>query len=292
MPDDLILGTATDSYDKPKEMVDKTATQITRAYKHAYDRQMVRAERNAMLRAEHSTTSTFFPGQKVFYYQENVVERAQQEGDDVEQSQRVPSRWRFQWTGPHTVIKRFGGKKTNIYSFRHNVTAETVEANVNRLSLHVPWDEEHECTSLDPFDENRPSTKNWSTSGKPKIGSLIVFRLSDEDFPAGVGKLLARDTENGGLRFQWIWNTTNNLRGVLRLGWLHKKDDHILYKEKLTKREQESYEPYMQSEDIVEEKHVLVHGFKLTTGGKLPLAILRLLSSNEDVRWELGPNKR
>ena len=288
MPDDLILGTTTDSYDRPREMVDKTATQIARMYKHVYDRQLAKAENNAMLRAEHSVKTTFFPGQLVFYYQENVFEQPL-DAEVEESSQRVPNRWRFQWTGPHVVIKRMGGRKANLYSIRHNVTAETIEANVNRLALHVPWDEEHECTSLDPFAGEKPSRRHWSTDGKAVIGSLIVVRLSDDDFPVGVGKMLARDPETGNLRFQWVWNTSNNLKGVLRLGWFHKKEHHVLYKNKLTKREQEQYEPYTELEDDVKNEHVLVHGFRLTLAGKLPLAILRLISDDESVDWEIAP---
>ena len=178
-----------------------------------------------------------------------------------------------------------------MYAIRHNVTAETIEANVNRLSLHVPWDEDHECTSLDPFDEG-PRDKPWSSAGSAKAGSMVVFKLSDADYPIGVGKLLGRDEESGKLRFQWVWNTTDNLSGALRLGWEHKNEDHVIYKDKLSKREQEVYEPYTGTEDDVTDEHVLVHGFKLTAGGKLPLAVLRLLSSDESVRWELREGRQ
>ena len=296
MPDDLLWGTITETYDNPKEMVDKTTAQMVKAYKHAYDRQLAKAEGNAMLRAERSIQTTFFPGQLVFYYQENQLVDQQRSSDDKEeqvreQPQRVPNRWRCQWTGPHRVIKRLEGKKTNLYMIRHNVSAKAIEANVNRLSLHVPWDDDHECTGLDPFAEDHAGVKNWSTVGQAKIGTLIVFNLSDEDFPFGVGKLLGRE-ETGKLRFQWLWNTTNNVKGVFRLGWEHKdpEDVHILYKDRLTEKEQERYDPYVSSEDPVYDGDVLAHGFKLRADGRLPLAIMRLLSGHPDVRWEMEPS--
>ena len=198
----------------------------------------------------------------------------------------MPNRWRFQWTGPHKVIKRLTGRKSNLYEIRHNESARSVTANVNRLSLHIPWDEKHECTGSDPFVD-QTDAKRWSTEGKASVGSLIAFRLSDEEYPFGVGTVLERNSSE--VKFQWLWNETDNAKGVLKRGWVHKTKHHVLYRDSLTKKMEEEYDPYTETGIPVTDDDVVVHGFRLKADGRLPTPVLQILSDDPTVRWQLAP---
>ena len=107
-----------------------------------------------------------------------------------------------------------------------------------------------------------------------------------------MGKLLERNEETGALKFQWLWNTTNNVKGTYKLGWIHKEDDVVMYKDTLTRTQDEQFEAYTESLEPITDEDVIAHGFKLKSDKRLPLPILRLLHDNQTVNWEMAPARQ
>ena len=286
-PDDLILGLKPDNFQTPKQMQDSSLAKMVETYDLAWKRQLARAERNAVARDEFSLRYTFFPGQRVFFFQEQNMRGApiDKEDGNTEKDDRVPSRWKYLWTGPHTVVERVEGKP-NIYKIRHNETADVMTVNVNRLSLHVPWDDAHITTSRDPFKAFQGPDEPWKTTGMAGEGDLIVFELDDQAYPFGIGKLIRRN-EDGTLKFQWVWNSTDNVRAPLFLGWESKTSGNIVYRDKLVGGMKDRYEPYTYLDKPPNDEAVLVHGFQLTGEGRRPRAVLKIISESKHVDWNL-----
>ena len=116
---------------------------------------------------------------------------------------------------------------------------------------------------------------------------MWTFELDDEAFPFGIGKLIRRN-DDGTLLFQWVWNTADNVRAPLFLGWESKASNNIVYRDELTGSMRDRYQPYTHLDKPPNDEAVLVHGFQLTGEGRLPRAVLKILSESKHVDWNLN----
>ena len=207
----------------------------------------------------------------------------------------MPNRLRYDWTGPHDVLRKDGD---NVYVIRHNVTAVEIKANVNRLRLHERWSSDVESTSRDPSSAASERAA-WKTRGVPQVGDLFVMHLQNPDVPFGVGKLLER-REDGTLHFQWLSNARDNVRGTFRPGWLDTRSNCWTYKDAAPSGQARKFfraftdvdtSPTDDDENnpvtYTDDDDVVVHGFAIDSRGKLPLPVQRIIHSDPRVNWEM-----
>ncbi len=304
-PDDLMflpseppMPASTD----PSEYAKHNGAILAAAYKDAYDRQIAQTERNAMLRQERAQIVEFFPGQSVFYYQPNNSNDGpialdddddRMDDDDVDAA-RVPNRLRYDWTGPHEVLRK-SQDSDNVYVIRHKVTAAEIQVNVNRLRLHERWSDDVESTVRDPSSDAPEHEVGWKVRGRPEVGDLFVFPLPNPDLPFGVGKLLERRAD-GSLHFQWLSNATDNIEGTFRQGWIDSRDGMWTYGDKPPSAGRKHYKPFTEldtapdtptDDNVTTDDCVVVYGFAIDSRGRLPLPVRRILHSNPCVDWEM-----
>jgi hypothetical protein len=192
-------------------------------------------------------------------------------GDEV----RAPSKWTPKWTGPHKVVGKILNDQGNFhrYVIWHNSRAKTEKCHVNRLNKFNPW-----STEL-------PSTSYWldgrlgyEQGGFAQTDELIIVPLQ-KPYYFGVGKV-STSKADGSLEYQWWGNTNDNNKGTFQPGWRRVTHPQVYYADK---RKHHSHKPYMGSEDvIIKQKDIILHGFELTEGGRLPASVRRALE--DDVR--------
>jgi hypothetical protein len=318
-------------------------TTLAAAYKHAYENQMEAAQNNMDYRSRFMKEVSFFPGQKVIYWQPTASKSGQlrrakeseanaahlvedssdtdstddQGADDkpdhqdeetekahglAEQAKdsgavfKLPSKWTYKWTGPHTIVSVVEHAATdgtesptaNVYVVKDAETHKNFKANVNRIAPFYPWSDSKITTSPDVV-----SHRDYKIDGVIDIGSLAILPLdavADDGAPVILGKVTGRDEATGHLTMQWLWNYKGSMLAPMHEGWLDKRDNRWMWA-KPTKREENHYRPFLTDEDAgvgaLLQTDVLMHGFKLDGKGRLPTSVLRALSDNPTVLWTL-----
>ena len=126
--------------------------------------------------------------------------------------------------------------------------------------------------------------QKWKLGGHVEEGSMFIVPIEDCDVPFGVARLITTD-ENGILKFIWYSNKNHNVRGTFKPGWRNTEGDVYLDED----RSHATHNEYTgkDSGTIVKLKHVVMHGFTLTASSRLPMNVLRTLSSLGSVDWQL-----
>jgi hypothetical protein len=318
-------------------------TTLAAAYKHAYENQMEAAQKNMDYRSRFMKEVSYFPGQKIIYWQptasksgqlrrakeseanaalftedssdtdstdeqgaddkpdrqEEETEKAhdlKEQGKDSGAAFKLPSKWTYKWTGPHTIVSVVEHAATdgnesptaNVYVVRDAETHKNFKANVNRIAPFYPWSDSKITTSPDVV-----SHRDYKIDGVIDIGSLAILPLdavADDGAPVILGKITGRDEATGHLTMQWLWNYKGSMLAPMHEGWLDKRDNRWMWA-KPTKREENHYRPFLTDEDAgvgaLLQTDVLMHGFKLDGKGRLPTSVLRALSDNPTVLWTL-----
>ena len=315
-PQDILLGEGPQKeFESEEAYATHTCTALAVAYREAYEEQAARAHHNVEYRRKFMSQTDFTPGQKVHYWQAGASDKQQLEetehaGHEPEEvdtdlttdkdghSFRLPKKWKYRWTGPHTVL----GKSTttaetdmrdsiipNNYDVRHCTTGATFRANVNRLTKFHKWSESILSTS--PTSVTR---EGFQTTGRPEVGSLLIIPFSEEqedNAPIMVGKLLSRDDDTGHLVFQWLWNKKGSMRHPMHLGWNSPKGGWSWAQPR--NNDDGKYTPFtnMQDEGTLEitDNQVICHSFQLKQG-YLPDSVLQFLTEHEQVPWGLDDN--
>lgn len=190
---------------------------------------------------------------------------------------KAPAKWKDRWSGPHTITAKLADKSDYHYSFWHREKGTTITTHVNRLKLFQPWSEGIASTSW------RYDTKRTFKCGEwVATGSLVVVPL-EKPYPFGVAKVLDCD-DDGLLTLQWLGNRAEDVKGCFQLGWLTAKGRP--YYAAVPKNVDDK--PYTANSDGVElnQRDVLIHGFELSTTGKLPKTMLRSISEHPNVWWK------
>ena len=212
-PADLMLsvGTETEDVKSAEKHGTDTCARLAKAYEQAYKHQLASAEKNMIARESFLRNVQYEPGAEVFYYQPTTSNKEQLDSaahkEESEQGKqrtrllkRLPSKWTYKWTGPHTVVGKVENKP-NSYRIRLSEKDKEVTAHVNRLCKAYSWSESIKSTSEIPS----ATPDSYLVGGKVEIGDLFVIALEDDNCPIGIGKLESRD-EKGHFSFQWLGN--------------------------------------------------------------------------------------
>ena len=285
-PQDILLGEGPrKEFESEEAYATHTCTALAVAYREAYEEQAARVHHNVEYKSKFMNQTDFAPGQKVHYWQAGASDKQQleetKEQDDVDSEPttdkdghafRLPKKWKYRWTGPHTVI----GKSTttaetdmgdsiipNNYDVRHCTTGATFRANVNRLTKFHKWSESILSTS--PTSVSR---EGFQTTGRPEIGSLFIIPFAEEqedNAPIMLGKLLTRNEETGHLVFQWMWNNIGHMRHPMHLGWNNPKGEWSWAQPR--GKGADKYTPFTNMQDSgtqeITDNQVICHSFKL-----------------------------
>ena len=255
------------------------------AYTDTIRRQTAMAARNRTCREERSRKVNYKPGDSVLYWQPGIGlsqndAPPRQHDAEVTPVNTTPKKWSNKWSGPHEVVRSEGG---NHYIIRHCHTAQDIKAHVNRLCAFYPWSDDLPSTSMDL--DSQPS---WKVGGQVDIGSLIIIPLQDSTCPFGVARLLA--TNNKGIfKFRWLSNRADNVKGTFQPGWLTKSGECYYADRKRHK----SHAPYLStnSDTKISAKDIILHGFDLTDGLRIPAPVLRAVSKSGWVDWQYEPSR-
>ena len=286
MPDDVLFADDPSEFETEEEYGIYVNSTLASAYDHAFRNQLAAAEKNAMTRAERAHTTTFFPGQQVFYWQSLSAQgTSASEADEKSRKYTVPSKWNYKWSGPHKVVRQAEGKP-NIYEIALARTGKIISANVNRLAPFHPWSDELPSTA-----EPEATELSYRTGGKVEPGSLFIIALSEESSePFGVCKLLERNAK-GHFKFQWLSNYKGDVLGTYNEGWRDTRDNKITWtaprgsaKKRYVPLTGEDY-----TDEIISDSDVIVHSFQLTSRKKLPQDVLKALSDDPYISWQVKP---
>jgi len=188
--------------------------QLRNTFKTVRERQDRASRNNAARRDTNRSLVVFKDKDPVLYYEPAAVSGhsgrpTKDEGVEI----RVPTKWRFPWSGPHVVV---GRKSDNVYYIYHTTRKITLAVNVDSLVLYHPF------KSLDvDFDHvrvNQPSSVEVAPPAplqplrgpesivELKVGDLCVVRLAHDGWePLVVLKYLRPGPEDR-LVFQWLSN--------------------------------------------------------------------------------------
>ena len=277
LPDDIMYGMAQDQFDDEKSCSIHTTKWLSEAYKLVVKNQQKMADRNRLCREKYHTNVTYNPGELVLYWQPGKPsKRSENLDEDSSVLTTTPKKWTSAWTGPHKIIKQFNG---NTYDFASSDTGEVVRSNVNRLARFFPWSDELPSTSPE-----LDTVRRFNVGGTVSTGSFFVLTLEDSNVPFGVGRLQGVRT-NGSLRFQWYSNARDNVRGTFLPGWM-REDGTVYYSRE---RDHRTHKPctdvHSNTESTME--HVVLHGFDLTDGHRLPVPVLRGVALSGRVDWDM-----
>lgn len=119
------------------------------------------------------------------------------------------------------------------------------------------------------------------------VGDLIAFPLLDDDnnaVPFGIAELTGFSRDGKSFTIRWFSNSTDNVRGTFKPGWLTRAKT-MYYADKRRHRSDKPYEG-SDTNTTVSHASVILHGFKLTSGHRLPTAVLRKISASGWVNWQ------
>jgi hypothetical protein len=107
-----------------------------------------------------------------------------------------------------------------------------------------------------------------------------------EPYPFGIAKLLKSD-ENGDMQLQWLCNPSSSTGGVYEPGWKASTaaNARAYYADHATRSHHVPYTTDMDGLHM-NQRDVLIHGFELTPGGRLPAPLLRAIARHPYVWWD------
>ena len=269
LPDDVIFGHAQRDYADETALRIHCSEWLAGAYKHAITKQTAMAAKNRACRDRRFRRAHFAPDDYVLYWQPNSAQEQPRKASK-DSSGTTKSKWTSQWTGPHRIIRCSG---SNHYFIQHGSKATELKVHVNRLCVFNAWSDELPSTSPD-LDTDQP----WRCGNDVAIGDLFIINYAEGRCPFGVGRLSGR-TPAGELQFVWLSNGSDNPKGTFQPGWLT-TDGRTYYSDK---RRHRNHEPYtgLSSGTIVKDADVALHGFDLTDHLRIPVPVLRAISTSK-----------
>jgi hypothetical protein len=205
---------------------------------------------------------------------------------------KTASKLMFRWSEGHTVVR----KETDVrYIVYHAKQKKEIPIHVNRLRAVDPWEDTKPDTSQLPqklFDDLQPFRQD--PNALLSVGDLVALLMYRPDVKCGafeVGKVLElRGPKKQELVVQWFGNYRELLQGTYRPAWRH--GAHKKYKYEYTHRRPQGTEPYTNKHsapECIDRSLVIIFGFQLTTGDRMPPDVLRQISAHPDVEWCMPP---
>jgi hypothetical protein len=191
---------------------------------------------------------------------------------------KAPKKWKTSWTGPHEVTGKTADRTGFRYKFYHRQRGIEITTHVNKLSLFEPWSEGIMSTSEDIDGKALYKSGSWV-----KDGTLVVVPLL-QPYPFGIAKLLSCDAD-GNMELQWLGNNEDSTNGSFELGWLSPRKNSKPFYSNAAKA---GSLPYTTATDELHmnQRDVLMHGFELSRGGRLPAPLLRAIARHPYVWWD------
>ena len=289
LPEDIMLGTPVETYADEEDYKIRASKWMAEAYKMVLQSQARMAERNRLTRDDNASYVAFKKGDQILYWQPAPAEHKQSQAEPAigrkttqvaDHHDKAPSKFALKWSGPHVITESV---EENHYVFQHSLTGASIKAHVNRLCRFNPWSDDLPSTSPE-IDTNKP----WKCGGRVEAGSLFVFANTNEPtkatLPFGLG-LATEVNENGITKFTFVGNMHNNVRGTYRLGWKARDGAHYYAAQK----KHEGHRPYELLGFIIPHGKVIVHQFALTNTFKIPVPVLRAITSSGSVEWAIEP---
>ena len=253
---------------------------MARAYEHVRKQQAKMANKNKLRLSSKATRDDIYQGGD----QANGIEadeimlwepqqRLSLEGTEGKDGQhKVPAKWTPKWTGPHRVIEKIKGKSKSYFIF-HTGRSKKMKVSTNRMHRADKWSKELPSTSK--FLDGQ---RGYELGGWCEIDELIILPLQTP-YNFGVAKVTGVNT-NGSILYQWYGNPTKQARDQYKPGWVRSARPNLYYQEK---PKHNSHQPYFGHEDMpIHQRDVLLHGFELTQGSRLPKGVINAL--NLDIR--------
>jgi hypothetical protein len=265
--------------DKPRttfqEFQHEAHTRMLRTYQEVRVHQQAVAEKNLKARkAKHpGRNHQYSIGDLVMYYEPAQMAKVNT-GIFDNADTTLPQKWTPQWTGPHLVTATHTGTTTTRYTISHASRAAEIQCPANRLQPFHRWSPDIISTSYE-LDKNT----GFRTGEWVKIGSLVVVPITGHNF--AIAKVLGCETD-GKLDLQWYGNDTNNPNGTHLPGWWHNRTAYYASMPKDI-----ADEPYRASDSGLQmhQRHVAIHDFRLTPGGRIPAALKRKIMETPEIGW-------
>ena len=283
LPEDVMLNVQREAFPDEEKYGISCSKWMAAAYKEVIKRQHAGAQGNQLCRVPYHMDVNFKVGDSVLYWQPSSSKQKTDgphhdtsESTTTKAPNSVPGKWKPQWTGPHVVTRRHN---KNHFEFESAESAKKVLAHVNRLCHFYPWSD-----SLPSTSPELDARTTWTMGGVPDPESLMIIDLDMEDVPFGVGKMTGF-TNTGHIEFVWMGNKMENARGTFKPGWVT-ADNEYYYDDSKRHKSHRAYTGTA-SETTLKAECVILHGFKLTPALKLPIPVLRAVSSSGRTTWSL-----
>jgi hypothetical protein len=289
MPNEAILATDQEaSFATEQEYAIHNSTWLNEAYSHVRNQQQRSADLNRDAAAQRSHLITYEEDDHVLYwqpqqrgYRKEILSKDDEKRDDtrLDVESDAPGKWRTRWTGPHRIVRRTG---ENTYTILEgNTCLERADVHVDTLWPFYPWSDEHPSTSPD-IDKLVP----WKTTGALRAGDLICVAMKRKTEFA-IAKILVDACAGDKLSFQWMsnrkesWGKAND---TFQLGWINKDRFYLDDPGTLDVR------PYtgVDTKTSITSEFLLLQGFKLTLGLKLPAAVRRVIVKMRKEQHDMG----
>ncbi len=214
-----------------------------------------------------------------------------------------PRKFQYRHSKPGIVTEKVGDKHYIVQRSGPKGKIALQKVAINRLSLHVPWDEHKEYVGKfgilradgDPsggdVDEDdtpmRAAAKEKYGGKVVNVGDLVVVRkMGDSDEAFRVGKVLEVRALEGRETFmiQWYGNRTLTENSTYRAGYIDGKDNKVYFAAKCRSR---THAPYstLHTNDLVTQYDVVCSGFVLTRDDKLPANIVHMIEKDKRIDW-------
>jgi transposase InsO family protein len=229
---------------------------------------------------------TYKPGDRILHWSpprptaaDKAVDRPKP--DDPEQfTAAAPfnKKFHYQWNGPHTVEEQVGPVS---YMIRLSHNNKLVRTHVNRMSAYVPFKGKILQPPL-PTPIRPPSDIN-TDSNTIQVGSIVIIdNPNDDAMPFWIGRTV--DIQGTDLVVHWLGNPFDNVRGTFRPSWRNEKDLQFF-----SETSGGHAKPYLNTLDKLDlnVKMVICHSFELNANLKLPMRVLKFLSTSPRVNWSL-----
>ena len=211
---------------------------------------------------------------------------------DYEHPDKIPFKWKFNWSGPHIIS---GRKSKNVYLIYHTRFGRIHSANVDSLLPYHPFSDKITDTSP-PSKEyitrkaNEPNQNSRKRKrAEPaadchlqlKEGDLCIIYLAKDSEIFSVARFLGVKKSDL-LHVQWLgqYRFFRNLKYRLtKNGWLESwyiPKNHTWYWS--SAKQHESHQPFTEDESAhtVRREDVILHGFGLNQDKTLPRGIAKI----------------
>ena len=208
---------------------------------------------------------------------------------------------KFQWlySGPH-LIERKCAQSDNLYWVRRtdkDKKSRLEKVNVNRLCLAdtdfgpvgppLGWGKDLGQLRNQPVQvpEAAPDSNNFNTV----VGDMVALRMEsapNEPLPFAVGEVIQRKESK--IVVHWFGQARQNasMLGIWKKGYVDTSDNRRYYHDRKLHKNHLLYTSTL-SESKLDIEDILCQPFLLTNRNKIPPSILRAISRDETVDWNL-----